>query len=219
MASAKDKIRDYLIKHVGEEVSRETLYEVSGNIQDWPRALRTLRQETGLDIASTKNGYVLNSLDPIKEPRIRGRIDSKLRYAVLQRDNSTCRRCGANEQNTPGVKLVVDHKIPVELGGDTTINNLWTLCTECNGGKKAFFKDDDTELMYEIGQLKSAYMRLKRYFEKTPNVVISPTKLSIVAQTRDWTREVRKIRANEKMNIVWIDQCEDYPEGGYIYKM
>ena len=56
MASAKDKIKDYLLNHIGEDVTRETLREVAGNIQDWQRALRTLRQETGLDIVATKTG-------------------------------------------------------------------------------------------------------------------------------------------------------------------
>ena len=38
MASAKDKIKDYLLNHIGEDVTRETLREVAGNIQYWPRA-------------------------------------------------------------------------------------------------------------------------------------------------------------------------------------
>lgn len=54
MASAKQKLKDYFIKNVGKDIDRETLREVAGNIQDWQRALRTLRQETGLDIVATK---------------------------------------------------------------------------------------------------------------------------------------------------------------------
>ena len=59
MASAKDKMKDYLLDHVGEDVPRETLRDVAGGIQDWQRALRTLRQETGLDIVATRTGYIL----------------------------------------------------------------------------------------------------------------------------------------------------------------
>ena len=44
MASAKQKLKDYFIKNVGKDIDRETLREVAGNIQDWQRALRTLRQ-------------------------------------------------------------------------------------------------------------------------------------------------------------------------------
>ena len=76
MASAKQKLKDYFIQHVGKDIDRETLREVAGNIQDWQRALRTLRQETGLDIVATKNGYILTSLEPKYEPQIRKNIDN-----------------------------------------------------------------------------------------------------------------------------------------------
>ena len=77
MASAKERIKDYLLNHIGEDVTRETLREVAGNIQDWQRALRTLRQETGLDIVATKTGYILTSDVPVNTPQIRKAIDNK----------------------------------------------------------------------------------------------------------------------------------------------
>ena len=58
MAGAKTKMKEYLLRHVGEDVTRETLREVAGNIQDWQRSLRQLRQETGLDIDYQFNGIV-----------------------------------------------------------------------------------------------------------------------------------------------------------------
>lgn len=218
MASAKEKLKMYFLQHVGEEISRDILCKVSGNIQDWPRSLRQLRQETGWDIVSTANGYILRSDEPVREPQIRKNISERLRYAVLQRDNSTCQRCGANIHNTPNVKLVVDHKIPVDIGGETNIDNLWTLCSNCNGGKQAFFQDEDTETMNYVMSFNSAYKRLKAYFESYPNTVISPTKLAIISQVRDWERTLRKIRSDEGMNIIWVNPCDSYPDGGYIYE-
>lgn len=218
MASAKDKMKKYLLKHVGEDVTRETLREVAGNIQDWQRALRQLRQETGLNIVATQTGYVLTSTEPVREPQIRRQIDNRLKYAVLQRDNSTCQRCGANIHNTPNVKLVIDHKIPVELGGGTTIDNLWTLCSECNGGKQAFFQDDDAEQLKEVMQMSSAAKRIQAYFELYPNTVIEPMKLSTIANVRDWERTLRLVRAKEGMDIEWIRPNSDYPMGGYVYR-
>jgi len=219
MPSAKEKMREYLFSHVGEDVTRETLREVAGNIQDWQRSLRQLRQETGLDIVATQTGYVLTSLEPVREPQIRRQIDNRLKYAVLQRDNSTCQRCGANIHNTPNVKLVIDHKIPVELGGETIIDNLWTLCSECNGGKQAFFQDEDADSLKEVMQMNSAAKRIKAYFEFYPNTVIEPVKLSTIANVRDWERTLRLVRAKENMNIEWIRPNGDYPMGGYIYHM
>lgn len=218
MAGAKTKMKEYLLQHVGEDVSRETLREVAGNIQDWQRSLRTLRQETGLDIVATPTGYILTSATPVHTPQIRKAIDSRLKYAVLQRDNSTCQRCGANIHNTPNVKLVIDHKIPVELGGETTIDNLWTLCSDCNGGKQAFFQDENAEQVKCIMQLNSAGKRLKAYFDLYPNTVIEPFKLSSIANVRDWERTLRLVRQKCAMNIEWIRPSEDYPMGGYIYR-
>lgn len=216
MASAKEKMHQYLLEHVGEDISREVLRDVAGNIQDWQRSLRQLRQETGLDIVATKTGYILTSLTPIRDALKRDAINAKLRYAVLQRDNSTCQRCGRSISD--GVKLAVDHKIPVDMGGETTIDNLWTLCTDCNGGKKSFFNDNESTLMKEIQELGGAQKKLKKYFEAHPNEIIAPVKLQVVASVRDWERTLRKLRQDTGMNIQYIRPSKECPLGGYIYK-
>jgi 5-methylcytosine-specific restriction endonuclease McrA len=64
----------------------------------------------------------------------RNRMNANVRYQVLSRDNSRCRRCGASSR-THGVVLHVDHIIPVSKGGKTVLNNLQTLCEACNLGK------------------------------------------------------------------------------------
>ena len=217
MASAKTKLHQYFLAHIGEDIPRETLREVAGNIQDWQRALRSLRQETGLGIEATKTGYILLSSEPVTVPKIRNPINDKLRYAVLQRDNSRCQRCGRGIEN--GVKLAVDHKIPVEMGGPTTIDNLWTLCTDCNGGKKSFFSDSEADLMKEIMQLKGAQKKLKAYFLAHPNELIDPYKLQVVAGVRDWERTLRKLRQDTGMDIVYIRPSAENPMGGYIYRL
>ncbi len=217
MASAKEKMHQYLLEHVGEDISREVLRDVAGNIQDWQRSLRQLRQETGLDIVATKTGYILTSLTPTKDALKRDTINAKLRYAVLQRDNSTCQRCGRSIAD--GVKLAVDHKIPVDMGGETTIDNLWTLCTDCNGGKKSFFNDNEATLMKEIRELGGAQKKLKKYFEAHPNEIIDPVKLQVVASVRDWERTLRKLRQDTGMNIQYIRPSKECPLGGYIFKI
>ena len=216
MAGAKDKLKKYFLEHVGEEITREKLREVSGNLQDWQRTLRSLRQETGLEIVSTQKGYILKSTTPQNEPKLRVGVDQKLKYAVLQKDNSTCQRCGANINNTKNVKLVVDHKIPVEMGGETTLDNLWTLCSLCNGGKQSFFKDENTEEMKKIMQMSSAFKRIKAYFEIVPDKIIDPVKLQTVANVRDWERTLRMVRQKENMQIEWVRPNKNNPVGGYI---
>ncbi len=59
----------------------------------------------------------------------------RLRFKVMLRDNFTCRQCGASPAKQLGVELHVDHVFPWSKGGETTIDNLQTLCSNCNLGK------------------------------------------------------------------------------------
>ncbi len=62
-------------------------------------------------------------------------INLRLRFMVMQRDNFKCCACGASPATSPGVELHIDHIIPWSKGGETTIDNLQTLCSKCNLGK------------------------------------------------------------------------------------
>ena len=63
----------------------------------------------------------------------RAKMTDSLRYDILKRDNFRCQICGSSAQD--GVKLHVDHIIPVSKGGQTIASNLRTLCDRCNMGK------------------------------------------------------------------------------------
>ena len=65
--------------------------------------------------------------------RERALMTDKLRYSILKRDGFRCQICGRSAQD--GVKLHVDHIIPVSKGGKTVPSNLRTLCEDCNLGK------------------------------------------------------------------------------------
>lgn len=67
-------------------------------------------------------------------------MTAKLRYEVLQRDNFRCVICGRAEAD--GVKLHVDHIKPVSKGGKTVLDNLRTLCQDCNLGKGDSYNPD-----------------------------------------------------------------------------
>jgi 5-methylcytosine-specific restriction endonuclease McrA len=56
---------------------------------------------------------------------------AKLRKAVFERDNYTCRYCGAR-----GVRLECDHVIPISRGGSNDMDNLATACLPCNRSKR-----------------------------------------------------------------------------------
>ena len=61
------------------------------------------------------------------------KVTRAMRYDVLRRDNFHCVRCGRGKED--GVKLHVDHIVPVSRGGKSVMSNLQTLCEDCNCGK------------------------------------------------------------------------------------
>lgn len=73
----------------------------------------------------------------IKNKKKRREMPLKLRLKVLQKDNFRCVLCGKSPALDFGTVLHIDHIIPFSKGGETTLNNLRTLCAECNWGKGA----------------------------------------------------------------------------------
>mgnify|MGYP002762091884 CR=1 FL=1 len=61
------------------------------------------------------------------------KVTRAMRYDVLRRDGFRCVKCGRGRED--GVKLHVDHIKPVSRGGKTVMDNLQTLCEDCNCGK------------------------------------------------------------------------------------
>lgn len=61
------------------------------------------------------------------------KVTRAIRYDVLRRDGFHCVRCGRGRED--GVKLHVDHVVPVSRGGKSVMDNLQTLCEDCNCGK------------------------------------------------------------------------------------
>lgn len=62
-------------------------------------------------------------------------ITWRLRFLVMRRDNFKCCFCGRSPATHPGLILHVDHRKAWSKGGETTEDNLQTLCEQCNIGK------------------------------------------------------------------------------------
>lgn len=73
--------------------------------------------------------WMLDAYEYLKRPAFKQTIPAALRRAVYERDNYTCRHCGAREN------LSIDHVYPEVWGGTTTLDNLQTLCRPCNTRK------------------------------------------------------------------------------------
>ncbi len=62
-------------------------------------------------------------------------INLRLRFQILKRDNFSCKKCGQSPAKNPAINLHIDHIIPWSKDGETVIENLETLCEQCNLGK------------------------------------------------------------------------------------
>ena len=62
-------------------------------------------------------------------------VSPRLRFLVFQRDRFKCLVCGRSHATHLKVVLHADHVIPLASGGRTVLENLQTLCYECNMGK------------------------------------------------------------------------------------
>jgi hypothetical protein len=64
-----------------------------------------------------------------KSNQSKPKIPDPLRWEVWERDNFTCKSCGARQD------LTIDHIVPESKGGKTIKDNLQTLCRSCNSKK------------------------------------------------------------------------------------
>lgn len=160
--SIKSLALEYLKSRVAENVKRGEIEayvrskrgEVSAG--EVTRRIRELRQLDGWPIESQRDvpelaqdEYRLTSLS--QGPQLPRRISKKLAYEILERDGYTCQSCGigAGDPDPYGssrpVKLEIDHITPhaawdPRLGDWNQADNLRTLCSNCNAGKKGFIR-------------------------------------------------------------------------------
>lgn len=148
--SAKDRIKSFLLGHVGEVVTKDQIRDAAGtNVTEWARRVRELREDEGWQIdtnndrADLKPGQYLLRETPTASYNLTfsRAISAKLRAEVLDRNGSTCQMCGL----TPGeidpytrrkVRLHMGHIVDKSLGGKDELSNLRALCSTCNQGAK-----------------------------------------------------------------------------------
>ena len=75
------------------------------------------------------------SQELMNKHRTKREVSDRLRFKIMRRDNFKCKFCGRSPAIDPKVILHVDHIKPWSKGGETTFENLQTLCSACNIGK------------------------------------------------------------------------------------
>jgi len=74
----------------------------------------------------------MQALSENKYGRLHGSEWDEIRQRVFERDDYTCRYCGAR-----GGELQCDHVVPLSRGGSNDLTNLVTACSSCNRRKHA----------------------------------------------------------------------------------
>jgi 5-methylcytosine-specific restriction endonuclease McrA len=190
--SRKQQILEYLKKHIGEWTHNQELRNLTG-LNDVPRTIRLLRQE-GWKIDVRGDGYLtLTSLEKGPARGVRKAISERVRYAVFGRDGFRCQACGRGVND--GIKLTVDHIIPVDWGGTNDISNLHTLCEECNRGKKAWVDSVPSRNMEAIISKSTVESRIEALFDSFPDQDIPSEMIRLVSGgALDWQRALRRLR-------------------------
>lgn len=121
----------------------------------------------------------------IKRLRAGSRRTTHLRKQVLKRDNYNCIICG--KSSSDGVVLTLDHVIPYSRGGETTKDNLVTLCENCNilkGNKRCddLFGKAGLHHNYDKTEIKTK-LTPKTFYDAirwSSNIMISEFKIDLL---------------------------------------
>lgn len=160
---SRDKILYFLLDNLGRVLTSDEIRQASGNVSEWARRLRELRDEYGYQIlshndrANLKPGqYLLETDRPV--PAFARSISKEDRAWVLERNGYTCQMCGAGASDVDEyhpqrkVRLVMGHIIDKSKGGEDSRDNLRAVCVNCNEGLQNTSppKPDTIELLKQI---------------------------------------------------------------------
>ena len=119
--------------------SRITNGAYAAKFGTWGKAKQAFVERVNSDIEQGEREATLPSVPtPIPaKPRQQDQrhIPIGLRYQVLRRDRFRCVTCGRSPATDLDCVLHVDHAVPFSRGGKTRLDNLRSLCAECNVGK------------------------------------------------------------------------------------
>ena len=147
---SKERIRQFLLAHVGEVVTSLQLQAAVGpEVTEWARRLRELRSE-GWPIRSHHDDSSLRPgeyrmMAPPEEASLYEfdrPISARVRAQALERNGYTCQMCGAGagdpDDRNPGrkIRLHVGHIQDRSHGGSDTLSNLRAMCNICNEGAR-----------------------------------------------------------------------------------
>ncbi|MFI1155540.1 HNH endonuclease [Streptomyces sioyaensis] len=168
------------------------------------RRLRDLRTHFQIELVKVPGSgrpcYVLQGWHPNADSRTRRTtVRGSLRARAFQNYGDRCARCGRTPKDD-GVRLELDHRTPLDLGGDHELENLQPLCQQCNNEKQAMFAEHDADgsaIRAAITQ-KDVYLRMGELLKAKEGEEVSVDLINLVARDEnhgDPTRRLRDLRA------------------------
>lgn len=161
--SSRGKVLDFLLANLGKVVSSDEIRLASGNVSEWARRLRELRDEYGYQILSHRDRSDLKPGQYLMEtekrmPVLPRSISAETRAYILERNGYTCQMCGvaAGDPDPLGtertIRLTIGHIVDKSKGGTDDHANLRAICEACNQGlqNSSPMKPDRIQLLKDI---------------------------------------------------------------------
>lgn len=167
------------------------------------RRLRDLRDKYLLDVPPERVPgkrdpvYRLRGFrDDVSRRHGRSAINARQRAEVLTRFHSRCAMCGKTPKDD-GVKLVIDHLVPLNWGGSNDPKNLQPLCQECNAGKKAHYSSFDpySEAIRAAIHLEVVHERIGELLKALEGQPVPVELIMVVAREENRGDPTRRMRA------------------------
>lgn len=173
------------------------------NIQT-DRRMRQLRSHFIVDVVRTPGRrnevrYVLRGWRADAAQRTsRQSLPARVEAQIYTEYGNRCAMCGKSPKDE-GVRLVIDHKIPLHLGGTNDADNLQPLCEEHNHAKQALFAHYDrwADALRASLSFPDVHLRIGELLKAAPNVAIPVDLVTLAAREEnrgDPTRRMRELR-------------------------
>lgn len=135
----------------------------------------------------------------------RQHIPKGLRHAVFKRDGYRCQECFRGRED--GAKLEIDHIIPVAKGGTNEIDNLQTLCMECNRNKHTNeWIAGETDLTILENEYSKLLNQKREYEEKLDIAITEDDKIDCRFNILKIKETLNKVRA--KIDELYLKKAE-----------
>jgi 5-methylcytosine-specific restriction endonuclease McrA len=149
----------------------------------------------------------------LRDNPLTGRKGISLRTRAEVLRAKRCAMCGRTPLEDE-IKLVVDHRIPLDWGGTDDPTNLQPLCEECNAGKKAHFAsfDDRGDAIRAAISYKEPHRRIGELLKALEGQDVRGDLVGMVASAgtfqEDWQKRLRELRT-----LDWVIKSSKRKEG------